>query len=239
MRFYNNMDYNTVCSARQPRQESFICEPSARRTWIESKAVAKFQGRDPVSKYIRQTCAIPIKEIPDDLRCHHWLRYYTRLADGSSVSNNSYFGMVVPLRLLEGSIVTLHRTYLFPDGRLADGITAQKLMPGYIPDGCAFRLGNVRDKMAVAVGVEEALRASVLLNMPAWGVHSPRALATVVLPLTVSEVVVVCGSNPNEKFFGDLLVRKLQLHGKTARMVFRAEGHNEMQMLVEEVRHEQ
>jgi putative DNA primase/helicase len=68
-----------------------------------------------------------------------------------------------------GQAVTLHITYLTPDGKKAPVPAAKKIMPkcGTVTGG-AIRLSDVYPEMGIAEGIETALAVMKLYNMPCW-----------------------------------------------------------------------
>ena len=65
--------------------------------------------------------------------------------------------------------MTLHRTFLRPDGSgKAEMRSPRKLMPGTVPEGSAIRLGPVGAVLGIAEGIETALAASMMFEMPVW-----------------------------------------------------------------------
>ena len=70
-----------------------------------------------------------------------------------------------------GAFGTLHRTYL------ADVTPRKMFWPGDVPAGGAIRLAPSAEEMGIAEGIETALSASALFNMPVWAATNDRMLA--------------------------------------------------------------
>lgn len=66
-----------------------------------------------------------------------------------------------------GNAVTIHRTYLGEKGK-AEIENQRELMPGKIPDGSAIRLFAPERHLGIAEGIETALSAAKLFNVPVW-----------------------------------------------------------------------
>lgn len=96
--------------------------------------------------------------------------------------------------------VNLHVTYLTDDGRKANVAPAKKVMPGKLPDGCAIRLSPAAPVMGVAEGIETAISASLMFDIPVWACVNGTLLAKWVPP-DVAEQIVVFGDN-DESFTG-------------------------------------
>lgn len=71
----------------------------------------------------------------------------------------------------EGRIVTLHRTYLTPEGIKAPVEAPKKLYAGGARGGL-IRLGEPSDVLGIAEGIETALSARTLFKIPVWSAVS-------------------------------------------------------------------
>lgn len=67
--------------------------------------------------------------------------------------------------------VSLHRTFLRPDGLAKAEIAApRKMMPGELPDGACVQISEWTGKgaLGIAEGIETAMSASAMFDMPVW-----------------------------------------------------------------------
>jgi putative DNA primase/helicase len=93
--------------------------------------------------------------------------------------------------------VTLHRTML----GLGNEVQWRRLIPGKLPDNVAIKLKlEVAPCMGIAEGIETALSASVLFNLPVWSVISAPLLKKWRPPSDVRKVIIF-GDN-DENFTG-------------------------------------
>lgn len=98
--------------------------------------------------------------------------------------------MLASVKGPDGRGVTLHRTFLKPDGGKADMDNPRALMPGQLPDGCAVRLAIHGDRLGIAEGIETALKASERFGLPVWAALNATMLAKWLAPEGVSELIV-------------------------------------------------
>jgi putative DNA primase/helicase len=106
--------------------------------------------------------------------------------------------MVAMVRDPSGKPVTLHRTFLTLDGRKSlQGDAARKLMPGSIPKGVAVRLMPHGKVLGIAEGVETAMAAAILFDMPVWSALNANFLATWQVPHDVETVMVFADNDAN------------------------------------------
>lgn len=104
---------------------------------------------------------------------------------------------------VDGKPITLHRTYLATDGSGKAAVEApRKLMPGEVPKGAAVRLDppTLDGALGIAEGLETALAASLMFDMPVWSAINATMMAAWEPPEGVSEVVIFMDNDP--KFAG-------------------------------------
>jgi putative DNA primase/helicase len=95
----------------------------------------------------------------------------------------------------DGAGVSLHKTMI-----RGDEVESRLLMPGKLPDNVAIRLGQVAPCIGIAEGIETALSASVLFNVPVWAAISAPLLKKWRPPSDVRKVIIF-GDN-DESFTG-------------------------------------
>lgn len=116
-----------------------------------------------------------------------------------------------------GNAVSLHRTFLRPDGLAKAAMKApRKLMPGPIPDGAAVRLSDyTTGAIGIAEGIETAMSASALYSLPVWAAINSTMLGKWVPPEGAEEVAIFGDNDP--KFGGQAaaftLAHRLALKG--------------------------
>jgi putative DNA primase/helicase len=154
--------------------------------WTEARQIKR---GDPVDQYLRS------RDIsPDDLQVvvPYWakgLRFSARM--WHAPSRKFITCMLGMFRDADGEIGTLHRTYL------ADVEPRRMFLPCAIPRGGAIRLGEARETMGVAEGIETALSAGLLFKMSVWATTSERLLREWSPPPDVKHVVVFGDNDKN------------------------------------------
>lgn len=127
------------------------------------------------------------------------------LADVRFVQEEPYFengtsigrfpALVSAVRNTDGHLVTLHKTYLTPDGKKLTGHPAKKIM--LLPDGvsiigAAIRLGNVEDADIVCVteGLETGLSVAKATGYPCLVALNAHCLEALQIPHGIKTVLI-------------------------------------------------
>lgn len=95
------------------------------------------------------------------------------------------------------SAVTVQHLFLGPDGRKADLSPARKMAPCPIPSGGAVRLMPPAKTMGIAEGIETALSAAKLFELPVWAALDAGHLARWQPPNGVEAVIVFADHDDN------------------------------------------
>jgi len=108
--------------------------------------------------------------------------------------------MICAVRVPDGRIATLHRTWLTHQGEKADLPVPRKLMPA--PDGisrAAIQLGKpVNGVLGIAEGVETALSAWQLSGTPTWSTVNAALMKSVSIPSNVHRVIIWADNDKSE-----------------------------------------
>jgi len=128
------------------------------------------------------------------LRLHPALPYWTQNAHGRPVPSGPFPAVLALLRAPTGEPISLHRTYLHPQGQgKAPVATPRKLLPaiaGQSLGGSAVRLMPAGESLGVAEGLETALAASALSAMPVWACLSASLMQRFVPPPDVCHLTL-------------------------------------------------
>lgn len=158
---------------------------------------------DEVRRWLRQTYAQSVPARPGDLVDTYLtargvgagaypksLRFARALSDGEGGVRPC---MVATVCDAEGKPATLHRTFLRPDGGAkAEMASPRKTGMGPMPEGGAVRLTDdwQGGALGIAEGIETALAASLLFEMPVWSAINATMLAKWVPPEGCTEVAI-------------------------------------------------
>ncbi len=144
----------------KPRQslDSDKIKRSMNNLWAGAKPVAK---GDPVAIYLAGR-GMQLEAFPEALRYHDRCSY--------SHEGNRYTHHPAMIAMVTGPSgpTTLHRTYLDTFGRKANLPSVRRVMPGKIEKGAAVQLAPSAAVMGIAEGIETALAASEIWEMPVW-----------------------------------------------------------------------
>jgi putative DNA primase/helicase len=156
---------------------------------------APLNGSDPASKYLSKR-GLTAYSNPS-------LRYVASLEYLHEDKSRSFHpAMVARFLSPDKTLSTVHRTYLCPDGSKADVPTPRKMAPGQIPDGGSIRLAHAAETMGIAEGIETALSAMKLFDVPVWAATSANALAKW-SPPEVAKCILIFADN-DRSFTGHL-----------------------------------
>ena len=189
------------------------------RTWGESVPL-DHPDAEPVLRYLDQRLGgHNLDPWPKALRCRLNLPYYETAKGGRKVGE--YPSMIAMVTGPTGVPVTLHRTYLEPDGTGKATVPSPKKIMG-VPfpktiTGAAIRLCEPAERLAVAEGIETASSVYVATQEPVWAAISAHGLASVVIPATVREVLIYadCDESGVGQRAGEILRLRLQAEGRT------------------------
>lgn len=157
-----------------------------RRAWSESKPI---QRGDEAERYLIGR-GLRLYDLPENIRLHSALRY--RGDDEAGI----YAAMLATVTAPDGRAVSLHRTYL-QGARKAPVTAPKKLMQGLPLSGAAIRLTVVSQVLGIAEGIETALAASELFEVPVWSCISTAGIESFEPPAGVREVVVFADNDEN------------------------------------------
>lgn len=190
-------------SSQQKNSSAASKTALVRRIWGE--AIPVCEG-DPVSKYLERRCGgnkvLQIRHHPALMYCEEGTFEY-------------YPAMVARVSSPEGKGVALHRTYLTEDGFKAPVEKVKKMLSCGDMDGSAVRLMEHGETLGIAEGIETALAASKLFDVPVWSAMTAGLLQKWTPPPEVKKVIVFgdCDESYTGQSVSYELARRLKTKG--------------------------
>jgi putative DNA primase/helicase len=155
------------------------------------------EGYDPAAKYLARRGLVFPNGHPRELRFRAAAIYFE---EGGTRSQHP--ALIARFAAPCGKAYTCHQTYLTADGEKAAVATVRKFAPGKVPEGGAVRLfaTNGSDTLGIAEGLETALAAAQLFELPVWACLTAGNLQKWKAPAHIRNVIV-CADN-DESFTG-------------------------------------
>lgn len=199
-------------TASKPERSDEDKLAALRRVWSESKPITR---GDEAARYL-QGRGLKLHDLPENIRLHPGLTY--REEAGAIVGR--FPAMVARVVSPDGQGVSLHRTYL-QEARKAPVTSPKKLTQGLALSGAAIRLTAVSRVLGIAEGIETALGASELFEVPVWSCISAQGIESFEPPEGVREVIIFADNDEN--FAGQAAAyraaHRLKLKGVEAEVV--------------------
>ena len=173
-----------VAAATRNEPSTAQIAAKARELWASATPVAKGGA---VDRYLR--ARIPaLAGVPDSLR-ERVLDYWEAGPDGDRPTRIGTFpAMLAAIVDPQGALVNIHRTYLTEDGAKAAVSSPRKRLAGASGSHGAVRLADADDVLGVAEGIETALSAMALFNVPVWAALDTAGMKNFVVPTHVRRV---------------------------------------------------
>lgn len=153
-----------------------------RRLW---EGAGRVSQTGPVASYL--TFRVGGVWHSPSVREHHRVR----------VGEATFSALVAKVVTHDDKAINLHITLIGPDGRKAAVDMPRRVMPGRLPDGCAIRLATAEPVMGVAEGIETAISASMLYDMPVWACINGNVLSKWIPPEIAEHVYVFADNDAN------------------------------------------
>ncbi|HRO36811.1 primase-helicase zinc-binding domain-containing protein [Thauera sp.] len=158
-----------------------------RRVFRESRPIER---GDEACRYLAGR-GLRLYDLPESIRLHPGMPY----RDGGAVLG-TFPTMLATVTDAAGRALSMHRTFI-QDGKKAPVPAPKKLMQGLPLSGAAIRLTPVSRSLGIAEGVETALAASELFEVPTWSCISTSGIETFEPPEGVEHVVIFADHDAN------------------------------------------
>ena len=126
-----------------------------------------------------------------------WPSLSIREHTGLWTEDEFHFAMVAKVVSHDDKAVNIHQTFLTKDGQKAPVSVGKKVMAGKLPDGCAIRLAPAAPLMGVAEGIESAISAAIIFDMPVWACINGHLLSKWIPPEIAEEIFIFGDSDEN------------------------------------------
>lgn len=190
---------------REPEQPE-IAKPT-RRVVALLRESCSIENCDPARAYLERRGLWPLPE-HSRLKAHPSVEYWH---DGQRVGR--FPALVTAIRNLLDQLVTVHVTYLTPEGTKVTEYECRKILsPMTGHEGCAARIMHVGAAvMGIAEGIETALSAAKLTGIPTWAAINTALLAKFEPPRSITELVIFADRDvPGLEAAGHLMERLQQ-----------------------------
>jgi hypothetical protein len=169
-----------------------------------------------VERYLRRRgITLPV---PPSIRFHSGLRH--------GPTGLILPAMVAAVQAPDRRVVAIHRTFLNEFGGKA-ALSSPKMALGPLGAG-AVRLAKAGRVLGLAEGIEDALAAMQLCNLPCWASLGGARLARVDLPIEVREVHVFADGDEAGREAAEKAVRRFRRDGLEARAFLPPDGAKDM-----------
>lgn len=158
-----------------------------RRVFRESRPIER---EDEACRYLAGR-GLRLYDLPENVRTHPSMAYL----DGGAVLG-TFPAMLATVTDAAGRAVSMHRTYI-QDGRKAPVPAPKKLMQGLPLAGAAIRLTPVSRTLGIAEGIETAIAAAELFEVPVWSCISTSGIESFEPPEGVEHVVIFADNDAN------------------------------------------
>lgn len=168
----------------RPVVEKEIAKPTRRVLQLIRETCA-IEDCEPVRRYMKSRALWPLPE-RHSLRAHTSVEYWN-----DRVRIGRYPALVAVVRDMCGEVVTAHVTYLDPEGRKLEGFEPRKILSSMKGrEGCAVPLMPHGETLGIAEGIETALSASIMHEVPTWAALNTSLLAKFEPPHTVNKLII-------------------------------------------------
>lgn len=162
-------------------------------------------------RYLTETRKLPPECIGFELRSIDRLPYYEQSPDGKPVVTGHYAAMVAPIRNKAGDVIAAHLTYLLA-GQKAPVASPKKIIGA--PKGGTIRLCLAGEEIGLAEGIETAIAARAIFNVPVWSFLSASLAPFIELPENIKRVHIFADNDSAGHKAASKLAESLRLQNK-------------------------
>ena len=153
------------------------------------------------------------------------LRFHHRVQLGPKAVATYHPALLSAVRDDTG-LVAVHRTFLDAQTHRKAAFDNPKRLLG-LPGRGAVRLGQPGRVLGLAEGVETALAATNLLQIPVWAVLGNERFGMIDIPGHVEKLIILADNDPGGKRAAKLAQDGVQRDGLVLRAMWPPDGHND------------
>jgi len=208
----------TAPVVREPEISPKVKREKLSKAWSESRPVTE---GDPAWNYLH-TRVMELVEIPAStvIRLHPGMKYWA-MDEKNRLVDKGTFPVMLALFTKGGKAITIHRTYLKPDGSAkADVDDPKKAMSGIekMTGGAIELYPFSGGELGVAEGIEKSIAihtAYLDINqyLPVWSTYSADVMKGFVLPPGVTKLHIFGDPDPKGKISSNTLKAKAEAAG--------------------------
>lgn len=160
--------------------------------------------------------------IPSDIRFHVGLKHVP--------SGLIFPAMIAAVRDANGNLKAVHRTYLDQSG-LKAAIDLPKMTLGPV-GGFAIQLSPTQEILGLAEGIETALSAMQMSELPVWSAINAGNLKRIILPDCVREVVIFADNGAPGVKAANEAAAVFHHEGRTVQITYPPDGYGDFNDLL-------
>jgi len=131
--------------------------------------------------------------------------------------DHNYFVMAAKISGPDGKGISVHKTYILKDGNKAPLNPNKVMMPGPLVQGASIWLSDPEEHLGIAEGIETALSASLLHEIPTWAAISATMMKSFEPPPVCKKLTIFADNDSN--FVGQAAAYELARRLVTTRQI--------------------
>lgn len=182
--------YDAPAVVPPPAREAATPATPSQRVFALLRESCAVEDCEPARRYLASRKLWPLPS-GHGLRAHPSVAYWQTDENRQPQQVGRFPALIAAVRDMSGELVTAHATYLTAAGEKLANYEPRKLLSGLTArEGCAVQLMSHAAILGIAEGIETALSAARMHDMPVWAALNTSLLAKWEPPHTVDKVVI-------------------------------------------------